>query len=211
MFYLETACHLEVRRPWKIEFGCTVVYSQIIASCLLFFARLRARVHAYLFPRFLVLRRASLSHSLSSIHSLTLLLSHTLTRPHSPTLAFKIFFFVSYSSKYHLISHKYHSRALSSLILRYILSICLKYISLKNITCRLKEDSFLELLPPRYNTYSPRRFLFFFSFSLFAGAASPFPLNIFLRVQIIVSLFLSFFLFLTRFVSSRLSYLAKLK
>lgn len=161
MFYLETAYHLEVRRPWKIEFGCTVVSSQIIASCLLFFARLRARVHAYLFPRFLVLRRASLSHSLSFIHSLTLLLPHTLTRAHSPTLSFK-FFFVSYSSKYHLISHKYHSRALSSLILRYILSICLQYISLKNITCRLKEDSFFELLPLRYNTFSPLRFLSFF-------------------------------------------------
>ena len=109
-------------------------------------------------------------------------------------LSLSNFFFVSYLSKYHLISHKYHSRALSSLILRYILSICLKYISLKNITCRLKEDSFLELLPLRYNTFSPRRFLFF-SFSLFAGAVSPFPLNISLRVQIIVSLFFFFFFF----------------
>ena len=39
MFYLETAHHHEVRRPWKIEFGCTVVFNQIHRlSCLLSFS-----------------------------------------------------------------------------------------------------------------------------------------------------------------------------
>ena len=34
-FYLETAHHHEVRRPWKIEFGCTVVSSQNSSPLLL--------------------------------------------------------------------------------------------------------------------------------------------------------------------------------
>lgn len=106
------------------------------------------------------------------------------------------FFFVSYSSKYHLISHKYHSRALSSLILRYILSICLKYISLKNITCRLKEDSFFELLPLRYNTFSPRRFLsFFFFFSVRRSGESLSFKYLFTRTDYRLPFFFLFFFF----------------
>lgn len=93
------------------------------------------------------LRSLSLSLSLypllffSSCHSITH--SHTLSLTHVHTHACTSTFLTllfAYSSNYHLISHKYHSRALSSLALQYRLSICLRCISLKNITCRLEEE-----------------------------------------------------------------------
>lgn len=82
---------------------------------------------------------------------------------------------------------------MSSLILRYILSICLKYISLKNITCRLKEDSFLELLPLRYKTFSPRRSLFFFFFSVRRSGKSLSFKYLFTRTDYRLPFFLFFF------------------
>lgn len=73
MFYLDTAYRPVIRRPWKIEFGCTVVSNQIIASCLvsLEYMRAHARAHACacLFRGLSLLRRASFfSHSL--LHTL---------------------------------------------------------------------------------------------------------------------------------------------
>lgn len=73
IFYLDTAYRPVIRRPWKIEFGCTVVFNQIIASCLvsLEYMRAHARAHACacLFRDLSLLRRASFfSHSL--LHTL---------------------------------------------------------------------------------------------------------------------------------------------
>ena len=208
MFYLETAHHHEVRRPWKIEFGCTVVFNQIHRlSCLLSFsfffsfsldhahARSRARFLSFFlfffssrfFFSLILLRRASLSHSLNVSHSLLLplslffsltfsrVLSLSLTLSLSRALSnfsffcfsFFFFLFVCLNRLSTLISHKYHSRALSSLILRYIfLSICFKvYITKEYYLSFARGSLSLSLSLANLSRFSLVRLSFLFSFS----------------------------------------------
>lgn len=112
-FYLDTAYRPVIRRPWKIEFGCTVVFNQIIASCLvsLEYMRTHARAHACacLLRDLSLLRRASFfSHSLlhtlafALLHPLSLFFSLTLFRSFSLALSNFFFFFFFFLLLNHL-------------------------------------------------------------------------------------------------------------